>query len=118
MGLRATVIKEYKVEYGNTQGFNWEADTLANIFDAFCEDFYHGGEEIDTNAIWEIDKHQFEEMVKTLEAMPEDEFNQMMKEEWYAGYNSEPLTKEYTVKILKGFLSETTSNEYVRLGWL
>ena len=31
MGLRATAIKKYEVEYGNTQGFNYDSETLSNI---------------------------------------------------------------------------------------
>ena len=42
MGLRATVIKKYEIEYGNTQGFNYGASELADLIYEFCEDYYVG----------------------------------------------------------------------------
>lgn len=39
MGLRATVIKKYEIEYGDTQGFNYGASELADLIYEFCEDY-------------------------------------------------------------------------------
>ena len=35
MGLRATVIKKYEIEYGDTMGFNYGSDVLANLMTIF-----------------------------------------------------------------------------------
>ena len=42
MGLRATVIKKYEIEYGDTQGFNYGSDVLASLIYEFCNDYFVG----------------------------------------------------------------------------
>ena len=122
MGLRATVIKKYEIEYGNANGFNYDPNTLNNIISEFCGDYYNGDDGyggLSTDVFWEIDIDQFKEMVATLEAMPEDEFNQRMREDWFQGYNDEYYSKDYILEVFKGWLDETPKDEsYVRLGWL
>lgn len=124
MGLRATVIKTYKVEYGNANGFNYNADTVYNIISDFCDDFYAGQDDyggVSTNSIWEVDRNQFCEMVDQLANMTKKEFNRRMKEDWFEGTFSddEPYTKEYVLDVFTGWLAETPVDEnYVRFGWL
>ena len=124
MGLRATVIKKYEVEYGNANGFNYDPETLCNIIGEFCEDYYFGDDgygNLSTDAFWEIDKEQFQEMVNQLEEMPVEEFNDRMKEDWFEGTFSDdkPYTKKYVLGVFKGWLDETPENSnYVRIGWL
>lgn len=124
MGLRATVIRKYVVEYGNANGFNYNADTVYNIISEFCDDFYAGDDEfggVDTNAIWEVDKEQFAEMVKELREMTAKEFNERMKDEWFQGTFSddEPYSKKYVLEVFQAWLDETPEDSlYVRFGWL
>lgn len=124
MGLRATVIKKYEVEYGNANGFNYNPDTLASIIMDFCEDVYTGDDGCgghSTDAIWEIDKEQFRDMVDQLAEMPAKEFNERMKEDWFWGTFSDekPYSKKYVLDVFKGWLAETPENSnYVRIGWL
>lgn len=124
MGLRATVIKTYKVEYGNANGFNYNADTVYNIISEFCDDFYAGDDGyggVNTDTIWEVDRNQFCEMVDQLANMTKKEFNQRMKEDWFEGTFSDdkPYTKEYVLDVFTGWLAETPVDEnYVRFGWL
>ena len=121
MGLRATSIKTYKVEYGDHSGFNYDAETLANIISEFCDDFYNGEDYADTNVIWEIDKDQFADMIESIKAMSEDEFNEKMTEEWQMSTFSddEPYSKAYVINKFEGFLDDTQENSiYVRIAWL
>lgn len=124
MGLRATVIKTYKVEYGNANGFNYDVDTLNNIIGEFCDDFYNGDDGWggpSTDAIWEIDKQQFREMYTQIALMPEEEFNERMKEEWFCGTFSDdkPYSKAYIMDVFAGYINETPEDSnYVRIGWL
>ena len=121
MGLRATVIKKYEVEYGNANGFNYDPETLYNIISDFCNDFYTGGEDLSTEAYWEIDKKEFADMLAELKEMPEDEFKERMKEDWFHGTFSDdkPYSKKYIVDVFEGYLAETPADSnYVRLGWL
>lgn len=124
MGLRATVIKKYEVEYGNANGFNYNPDTLSNIIGEFCDDFYCGDDGCggnSTDAFWEIDKGQFRDMVDQLAEMPEEEFNERMIEDWFWGTFSDekPYTKKYVLDVFKGWLAETPEDSnYVRIGWL
>lgn len=124
MGLRATVIKKYEVEYGNTNGFNYNPDTLNNIISEFCDDYYNGDDGCggnSTDTFWEIDKEQFRDMVDQLAEMPGKEFNERMKEDWFWGTFSDekPYTKKYVLDVFKGWLAETPENSnYVRIGWL
>jgi hypothetical protein len=124
MGLRATVIRKYEVEYGNACGFNYDPDTLNNIISEFCDDYYCGDDGYggcSTDAYWEIDKEQFREMYTELSLMPEDEFNERMKEDWFHGNFSfdEPYSKKYILDVFGGWLNETPENSnYVRIGWL
>lgn len=121
MGLRATVIKKYVVEYGNANGFNYDPDTLSNIISEYCDDFYNGDDGcggLSTDAYWEVDKQQFTDMVEELKAMPEEEFKERMEEDWFQGYE-EPYSKDYVLNIFTGWLEETEEDSsYVRLGWL
>ena len=124
MGLRATVIKKYEVEYGNANGFNYNPDTLSNIISEFCDDFYCGDDGCggtSTDTIWEVDKEQFRDMVDQLEEMPTKEFNERMKEDWFWGTFSDdkPYSKKYVLDVFTGWLDETPENSnYVRIGWL
>lgn len=124
MGLRATVIRKYEVEYGNANGFNYDDQTLSNIIGYFCDDFYCGDDGYggcSTDCFWEIDKYQFEAMVAELKEMTDEEFDDTMKEEWFCGTFSDdkPYSKKYVLDVFEGWLKETPeSSNYVRLGWL
>lgn len=124
MGLRATVIKKYEVEYGNANGFNYDPETLDNIISEFCEDYYCGDDGcggLSTDSFWEIDRNQFCEMVDQLADMPEEEFNQRMEEDWfYATFTDDkPYSKKYVLDVFTGWLAETpVDSNYVRIGWL
>ena len=124
MGLRATVIKKYEIEYGDAQGFNHDPDTLNNIISEFCDDFYNGDDDYggaSTDAKWEIDKGQFREMYTELSLMPEEEFDERMKEDWFYGTFSDdkPYSKKYILDVFGGWLNETPKDSnYVRIGWL
>lgn len=123
MGLRATVIKKYVVEYGNTNGFNYDAETLNNIISEFCDDYYCGNDDygVSTDVIWEVDKEQFRDMYTELSLMSEEEFNERMKEDWFYGIFSDdkPYTKKYILDVFGGWLNETPKDSnYVRFGWL
>lgn len=124
MGLRATVIKKYEVEYGNANGFNYDCSTVSNIISDFCDDFYSGDDGYggyDENAIWEVDKEQFCEMVNELAEMTEEEFDERMKEDWFSGTfpDDKPYSKKYVLDVFTGWLAETPKDsKYVRFGWL
>ena len=124
MGLRATVIRKYEVEYGNANGFNYDPDTLNNIIGEYCDDFYNGddgcgGASVDT--IWEVDKEQFKDMLNELREMPKGEFDERMEEDWFCGTFSDekPYSKKYVLEVFQGWLDETPEDSnYVRFGWL
>lgn len=124
MGLRATVIKKYEVEYGNANGFNYDPNTLDNIIRDFCEDYYNGDDGcggLSTDVFWEIDKRQFEDMLDDLREMDTEEFDERMKEDWFQSVFSDdkPYSKEYVLDVFQGWLDETPENSnYVRIGWL
>ena len=124
MGLRATVIKKYEIEYGDANGFNYDPDTLNNIISDFCDDYYNGDDGyggLSTDTYWEIDKGQFREMYTELSLMPEDEFNERMKEDWFYGAtpDAQPYSKKYILDVFGGWLNETPKDSnYVRVGWL
>ena len=116
MGLRATVIKKYEIEYGDTQGFNYDPDTLSNIISEFCDDFYNG--DVSADVYWEIDKEQFRAMVDQLAEMSTEEFNTRMEEDWFCG-DDKPYSKKYVLDVFTGWLAETPEDSnYVRIGWL
>lgn len=118
MGLRATSITKYEVEYGGVQGFNYDPDTLANIIGSYCGEFYSGADFADTDVIWEIDKRQFADMIAELESLTEEEFDKEMADEWQV-YHNENFTKSYVLNFLKGCLTDTQEDSnYVRIGWL
>ena len=124
MGLRATVIKKYEVEYGEANGFNYDPGTLANIIGAFCSDMYLGGdgswdEGYSIDAFWEISRDEFVEMVDELAEMTTEEFDKQMTEEWYEGDEEKPYSKKYVLDVFTGWLAETpVDSNYVRIGWL
>ena len=111
-------------EYGGAQGFNYDPDTLNNIISEFCDDYYNGDDGYggaNTDALWEIDKEQFREMYTELSLMPEEEFDERMKEDWFHGTFSDdkPYSKKYILDVFGGWLNETPKDSnYVRIGWL
>ena len=113
MGLRATVIKKYEIEYGNTQGFNYDSSTLADIIYEFCDDYYVGDDEYgghDTNEIWEVGKEDFEYMLSEIKKMTDEEFEETF---------SDRIGREEVIRVFEGFLAETPEDSnYVRFGWL
>lgn len=108
MGLYATAVKKYEIEYGHTQGFNYDVDGLYGIISQFCDDFY-SGDVADPNVIWEIDKTQFREMIDEIERLSEEDYDELI-----GGYDREQL-----INTFNGYLNETPRNSnYVRIGWL
>ena len=124
MGLRATVIKKYEVEYGNANGFNYDPETLANIIGNYSSDSYLGGggawgDGYSTDGYWEIPKKDFVEMLEDLRNMSDEDFNENMEEEWYAGCDEKPYSRKYVIDVFEGFLEETPEDEpYIRFGWV
>lgn len=119
MGLRATVIKKYEIEYGNTQGFNYGSDALAHLISEFCSDYsvgddgYGGG---NTDAIWEVDKDEFADMLKEIKGLSQEELDDILN--CYQGL-TDHWSKEEVIRVLEGFLYETPGNSnYVRFAWL
>ena len=114
MGLRATVIKKYGIEYGDTQGFNYGASELADLIYEFCEDYYVGDDGYggnDTNSIWEVEKNNFAGMLEEIREMSDDEFEER--------FPHIEQSREEVVRVFEGFLNETPENScYVRFAWL
>ena len=119
MGLRATVIKKYEIEYGNTQGFNYSSDVLAHLISEFCSDYSVGDDGYggnNTDAIWEVDKGEFADMLKEVKKLSQEELNDILS--CYQG-SSDDWSKEEVVRVLEGFLKETPEySNYVRFAWL
>lgn len=126
MGLRATSVTIYKIEYGNHQGFNYDPDTLNNLIMNFVDDFYNGDDGCggnSTDQIWEIDKQSFADMLQQIKDMPVEEFDELMKGcDVHAGMENrdyDVYTKKYVVNLFQGFLDDTQEDSnYVRIGWL
>lgn len=121
MGLRATSVKKYEIEYGDVQGFNYDPRTLSNIISHFCEGYYVGSDGEDTNCIWEIDRDEFFEMTHALCKMSEEMFNEMMRDQWDEGtrFVDAPYTKKEVTDLFKGYYNDTPEDSnYVRIAWL
>ena len=117
MGLRAYVIKKYDVQYGEMSGFNYGADFLGRLIGEYCECAYLGGDYNDYDAIWEVDKGEFANMVAELEKLTDEEFNE--KAEKWGADGDDDYTKSYVIELFKDWLAETPENEtWVRFGWL
>lgn|GEM_PF-3505112 len=120
MGLRATAIKKYVIEYGDASGFNYDAWRLENIIDDYCDDFYCGSDGCaDTDVIWEINKTEFAEMLSEIENLSEKEFDEKMKNDWSTSKRRDnEYTKENVLKLFRTWLKETPDDSnYVRLAW-
>ena len=121
MGLRATVIKKYEVEFGEGRGFNYDPGTLANILTDFSDNVYTGDDGYggcSTDAYWEVPKEHFQDMVKELEAMSEEEFDRRLNEDWFEGWGDK-YKKEELVKLFRSWLEQTPEKyDFVRIGWL
>lgn len=119
MGLRATVIKKYELEYGHTEGFNYGNEGLSAIIGAFCNDYFTGDDGYggsDTAVVWEIDREEFRRMLEEIKSMSHEEFVSAVREH---SYYEDEWDKEYIVKVFEGFLEETPEYyTYVRLAWL
>jgi hypothetical protein len=114
MGLRATVIKEYKIEYGDTMGFNYGAQGLSDIIYEFCKDFYVGDDGYggcNSDAIWEVNKDEFAGMLEEIKSMSDEEFKDI--------FPNVEQDRQEVIRVFEGFLKETPEdNLYVRFGWL
>lgn len=117
MGLYATVIKKYDVEYGDCQGFNYGAEFLGNLIREYCMCTSLGGDYNSTDCFWEVDRGEFAAMVAELEKLTDEEFKEKAEKwgaDWEDGY-----TKSYVLKVFKGWLAETPEDSgWVRFGWL
>lgn len=116
MGLRATVIKEYRVEYGEKSGFNNGAEYLVTLIQHFCPSAWCGGEDFSEYAIWEVPKDEFTGMVQDIARMTEDDFATVVARN---EYTDSEYTREYVLGVFRGWLEETPpDSDYVRFGWL
>ena len=113
MGLRATVIKKYEVEYGKAQGFNYGAEEIASIIYEFCSDYYVGDDGCggcSYDAMWEVDKDEFADMIKKIKKLTDEEYKERFSREY---------TREDAIRLFEGFLAETPEDSlYVRFGWV
>lgn len=120
MGLRATVIKKYEIEYGDTMGFNYGSDVLANLIYEFCSDYFVGDDGYggsNTDAIWEVDKDEFADMLEEVKGLSQEELDDILRR--HQGSFNDNWPKEEVVRVLEGFLKETPENSYyVRFAWL
>jgi hypothetical protein len=118
MGLRATVITKYEIEYGKTQGFNYGADVLASLIYEFCNDYSVGDDGCggsNTEAIWEVDVDEFAAMLEEIKKMSQEELDDIIGQHAF----NDGWDKEEIVRVLQGFLDETPDNAiYVRFAWL
>ena len=119
MGLRATVIKKYEIEYGDTQGFNYGSDVLCALIYEFCNDYFVGDDGCggsDTDATWEVNKAEFANMLEEIRELDQEELDDIIGNR-HTFNNSWP--KEDIIRVLEGFLKETPEDyNYVRFGWL
>ena len=119
MGLRATVIKKYEIEYGDTQGFNYGSDVLASLIYEFCNDYFVGDDGCggsNTDAIWEVDKDEFAGMLEEVKGMSQEELDEIIG---HRNTFNDAWPKEEVIRVLEGFLNETPENAlYVRFAWL
>ena len=118
MGLRATIVKKYDVQYGDAAGFNYGYDFLAALIGEYCASSYLGGENNSCEALWEVDKEEFKAMVATLKEMDADEFAEKAVSEWGA-CEEDGYTKDYVLHVFERWLEETDPNScWIRFGWL
>lgn len=119
MGLRATVIKKYEIEYGNTQGFNYGSDVLASLIYEFCNDYFVGDDGYggsNTDAIWEVNKDEFTYMLNEIKEMSQEELYDILGRRHTF---NEVCDKDDIIRVLEGFLKETPEkSKYVRFAWL
>ena len=110
MATRAHNIKKYEPEYGACS-FSYGEDFLISMF----EDFDVGGD-FDNDDLWEINKYDFERMVKSLKKMPAKEFNKKAKG-WGAS-KDDGWTKKYVIDTLQRWLDEDeTDDGWLRVSW-
>jgi len=115
MGLRATVIKKYEVSYGDTQGFNYDSEVLADLLNHFCDSAYCGGGYHSTNAIWEVPRGEIQGMVDRISSMTDTEFAEACEK----ATGTDNYTREEVLDVFRGWLAETPADSpYVRFGWL
>ena len=118
MGLRATVIKKYDVQYGDRGGFNYGAAFLSSLIGEYCPCAYLGGDYNDYDAIWSVDKEEFAAMVAELEKLTDDEFKDKAENDWGVD-GDDDYSKSYVLEMFKDWLAETPEGEsWVRFGWL
>ena len=119
MGLRATVIKKYEIEYGDTQGFNYGSDILATLIYEFCSDYFVGDDGYggsDTSAIWEVSKDDFTFMLNNIKEMSDEELYDTLGRRH--GFD-DGWDKDEIIRVFEGFLKETPEDSnYVRFAWL
>lgn len=112
MGLRATSVKKYEIEYGEHQGFNHNSEGLYEIISYFCEDFFYGENGVSTEVVWEIEKGEFKRMIDAIKGLNSEEYEELV------GINCE-YSKDEIVPILNGFVLDTPADsDYVHIGWL
>ena len=121
MGVRAHIIKKYVVEYGESSGFNYGMEFLANLIGEFCPNAWLGGEYNSAAAIWEVPRNEFVDMVTEITAMPAKTFTEKVKDDWGTCFLADEV-KEYTKKYVLGkfneWLEESDPNDdYIRFGW-
>lgn len=123
MGLRATSVKKYEIQFGDTSGFNYGVDTLSNIIGEHCNDFFCGSDgEPSSNEIWEVNKEEYKAMLDKLDAMDKRKLEKKIRTEWLSCVLEEDkktYTPEYVLRVLHGFYDDTPEDSnYVRIAWL
>lgn len=119
MGLRATVIKKYEIQYGDTQGFNYASDILVALLYEFCNDYFVGDDGYggsNTDAIWEVDKDEFAGLIEEIRLLSQEELDDILQR--HHCFNKD-WPKDDILRVLEGFLKETPEDScYVRFAWL
>lgn len=119
MGLRATVIKKYEIQYGDTQGFNYGSDALVTLIYEYCNDYFVGDDGYggsNTDAIWEVDRDEFAGMLEEVRLLSQKDLDDLLGRR--QAFN-DTWPKEEVIRVLEGFLNETPEDScYVRFAWL
>lgn len=118
MGLRACALKKREIELGDHSVLNYQSILLEAVISEYCEDAFTGADFGDISCTWEVQKDEFKDMIDSVEALTDEEF-----ETKFGGKSMDPdntVTRTIMVDALKKLYEDgiQAGDDYIFIVWV
>ena len=114
MGKKVHVAKSYKVEYGDTEAFNWKLDEFISVLETLGCNICRYDNEDSSASEFEVDISDYNDAVNNLECYIDNHHLFVNADDINHAIDATGLTAEKLLKTMKDYFQEADTHD----GWL